>query len=122
MTIVPGPAGQPTQSPATGKTREGRPSSAETSAARLRIAEIAALVGSTPNAVHARISQLRREGHNIPHLLGAGVFNVPVPDDVLGALDYEATARGVSHRVLAGRILTAVLTEGLVDAVLDDGG
>jgi len=88
----------------------------------LRIAEIAALVGSTPNAVHARISQLRREGHNIPHLLGAGVFNVPVPDDVLGALDYEATARGVSHRVLAGRILTAVLTEGLVDAVLDDGG
>lgn len=88
----------------------------------LRPAEIAPMIGSTPNAVQARISQLRRMGHRIPHLYGAGIYRIPISEHVLNVLDYEAAARGLSHPDLAGRILDSVLSEGLIDAVLDDRG
>lgn len=45
-----------------------------------------------------------------------------VPVELTAAMKPHAEARGVSLAELARRILTAVLDDKIVDAVLDDGG
>jgi len=45
---------------------------------------------------------------------------VPVPIDVLEALEPHAARRNISAETLVGRIIVAVVDSGLVDAVLDD--
>lgn len=51
-----------------------------------------------------------------------GCCLVVVPTEVLRGLTSDAAARGLSEPQLAREILAAVAADGLVAAVLDDGG
>jgi hypothetical protein len=89
--------------------------------ARMDPAAIAGMIGSTPGAVRARISQLRRAGMKLPSSSIAPV-DLRLGPPLAGVLTDAAAARGISAADLAHQILAAVLTDDLVDAVLDRGG
>ena len=89
-----------------------------------RPGEIAIALNLAPNTVYCHLSRARRAGLDVPRYGGgirAGVtMHVPVPPPLRVRLAAEAKARGQTSNDLAVRILSAVLEDGLTDAVLDD--
>lgn len=81
--------------------------------------EIAAKVGIEPKSVTALECSARRgkRAKRPAETLGRTVL---FPADVLDALGPFAAKRGIHPNMLARQIVTTVLDEGLVDAVLDD--
>lgn len=82
--------------------------------------QIADMVGIEPNNVTALEHSARRgkRAKRPAETLGRTVL---FPADVLDALGPFAAKRGVHPNTLARQIVTTVIDEGLVDAVLDDG-
>ena len=86
----------------------------------LKTAQIAQAIGissKTVTALECGSSRLKRERSEYQYL-GRVVL---VPTDVLDALSPHAAKRGVSPNSLARLIVSTVVDEGMIDAVLDDG-
>jgi hypothetical protein len=84
----------------------------------LTLDEIGALMGSTPDRVrHA----LNAYGVKVmPRPYGSQHVATWYPKDVIAALDEEASRRRIERKRLIERIVTTVVTDRLIDAVLDD--
>lgn len=87
---------------------------------------MATIMRSTPNSVAATMSLLRKEGHDIPtrtspraDRIGLEVRSV-IPGALIARLKEAAAKRQARPSDLARRILITVLTDGMVDAILDD--
>lgn len=87
--------------------------------------EIAEVLGLTTPAVSQRLSEARRGGIRVPSFSGRGNgytrIIIDMPDARLKAmLVAAAVERGLRPCDLARAVLEAVLSDKLVDAVLDD--
>ncbi|WP_086733754.1 hypothetical protein [Erythrobacter colymbi] len=86
----------------------------------LTTAQIGQAIGissKTVTALECGSSRPKRERSDYEYL-GRAVL---VPTDVLDALGPHAAKRGISVNGLARLIISTVVDEGMVDAVLDDG-
>ena len=86
----------------------------------LTTAQIGQAIGistKTVTALECGSSRPKRERSDYEYL-GRAVL---VPTDVLDALGPHAAKRGVSVNGLARLIISTVVDEGMIDAVLDDG-
>jgi transcriptional regulator with XRE-family HTH domain len=86
----------------------------------LNTGQIAQAIGIKPQTVTALecgSSRPQRERSDYQYL-GRAVL---VPTDVLDALGPHAAKRGISVNNLARLIVSTVVDEGMIDAVLDDG-
>lgn len=86
----------------------------------LTTAQIGQAIGistKTVTALECGSSRPKRERSDYEYL-GRAVL---VPTDVLDALGPHAAKRGVSVNGLARLIISTVVDEGIIDAVLDDG-
>ena len=97
----------------------------------VRPCHIADQLGVSRQRVYTRIGWLRRAGEDIPEFpRGApgGAIGRPrkprlraMPDDLRDRLAEIAEMRGQSIEQLATRLLTVIVRDDLVDAILDDG-
>lgn len=79
-------------------------------------AQIAAELGIQFNSVLTYLSHARRRG-----LIGKGRrFSIDMPMRIQEALSQAAAARGLTVDALACSILTIVVDDAMIDAVLDD--
>jgi hypothetical protein len=85
---------------------------------RLSTAAIAVRIGIDPKTVVA----LEVSASRSRQMVREGARTVVFPPDLLRRLRPHAARRGVTVNALARCILETALDEGLVDAVLDDGG
>lgn len=88
--------------------------------------DIAREIGVTPNAVHAVLARLRRNGAVFPRvrpgpkLRPQGMRLSTLDAATRRAFEPHAAARDMSVRELVARILSTVARDGLTDAILDD--
>lgn len=75
--------------------------------------EIAAHIGGSYSSVTSLLYKAR---------LQSGTRDVSIPCDTLDSLQEDAEARGVTVDTLVRRLLAHIAEDGIVDAVLDDGG
>lgn len=87
---------------------------------------MATIMGTTANCVSVTMSNLRASGHDIPtrnspraDRIGLEVRSV-IPGALIGGLKAAASKRHTRPSDLARQILIMVLSEGMVDAILDD--
>jgi hypothetical protein len=86
---------------------------------------IAGALGIKPNMVHYHLTAARKSGVQIPKFKrGAGWagarFLVALDPSIRTALAPAAAQRGIDQRELAARILTVIVNDQLIDAVLAD--
>lgn len=98
----------------------------ELSLAGLRPSEIAEELDCAVATVHAAKNEARAQGMALPKVkLGPAVANpgllVCFPTHVADALVHPAGRRGMSVENLVKTMISRVLSDGLIDAVLDDG-
>lgn len=87
--------------------------------------EIAARTGLSDASVNHQIARLRREG-KLPRRIGQrgaphGFRSVSVPAPLLERLQAAAELRGIPTQRLAARLLTVIVEDRMVAAILDDG-
>ncbi|SIO36723.1 hypothetical protein SAMN05444722_1702 [Rhodovulum sp. ES.010] len=93
-----------------------------------RPGEIAAEFDAPVSAIYQILKDARRGGHAIPRFNtaprprpGECWLRVRVAVATRRKLERAAEARGLSVSELSARLLDAVASDGLIDAVLDDG-
>lgn len=88
--------------------------------------QIAEVLHLRAASVHYHLREARSTGEEIPHFkrgTGTGkVFRIELPLELRDRLADHARRRKASPERLAARLVRTVLADGLVDAVLDDGG
>lgn len=91
--------------------------------------DIAAHFNVSNERVWNLLSNARRSGHDIPRFHGGWVRDsrlswcqVGLPPMARAALAAAAERRGLKVNDLAARLLEVIALDGMVDAVLDDGG
>ena len=84
----------------------------------LHTSEIARRIGIEEKSVSALLCSARRSKRPAEKNGRTVLF----PIDILNALRIAAAKRNISVNELARRIVEAVADDGLIDAVLDDGG
>lgn len=88
--------------------------------------EIAGIIDTSSATVRTIMSELRKEGYDIPLVQGSKLgrsgyeIRSRLPAVLVGALNTAAADRHERPTDLARRILSTVLSNGMVDAVLDD--
>lgn len=91
-----------------------------------RPGEIAERLGIPVQRVYRAFLIARRNGIKVPKYDTNGLRHTQsrlmIAPELRGALAPHATARGLNTGELARRILHRVAEDGLIDAVLDDGG
>lgn len=88
---------------------------------------IASILDTPVATIYAIQTQLRRDGFNVPRSPtgappqgGPVTTTIELPGDVRATLAAAASKRNISHRRLIEQIIGIVLSEDMVDAVLDD--
>lgn len=110
--------------------------------AGMRRADIAAALGISPNAVSVMLYSARNKHMTTMHFGSPGIVRAGLPERPLAGPEgrdeyrinfgvrhetmrtlFEAAGdRGFTAATLVGRIIDTIVTDRLIDAILDDGG
>lgn len=83
--------------------------------------QIAERMGIKPVSVSTWLTRARRNGDDVPiNRTPTRKYSIILDAEDKAALDAEAAARGMNVAKLSRQILSAVLRDNLIDAVLDD--
>lgn len=89
-------------------------------------AEMSALLGTSPVTVSNQLATARSRWPDVPARVenpaGRRYVRIALPYDVSARLRIEATRRGIGLDDLVLRLLAVIAGDGMVDAILDDGG